>query len=168
MTNVIVSVNYSSAGCRLIFNGWVTNGSGGLTLANWSGVSNVQDEVKLAVVKTSTNGFTAGDMYYSSGTNIGWLSANGSMSDISWAVLTNQVVTNALPLRGSLYVDQTGIWSNNLIAVTSDSDYSMTNKSVWEVDAQRHPTLVANILTRHLEGVITITNDTGKMGTMGG
>jgi hypothetical protein len=135
---------------------------------NWSGVHGLSDEIKVATVKTNISGFTNGDMYFSSGTKIGWLSANGSVSNLNWGTLTNSTVTNGLPLRGSLYVDQTGIFSNQVIAVTSDGGFTGSLKGVWRLDSQAHPTLLANIATLHLEGVITLPNDTNKFGPWAG
>jgi hypothetical protein len=139
-----------------------------IVINDWSGISGLQDEIKLATVKTNTGGFTNGDMYYSSGTGIGWLSANGSVSNLNWGTLTNSTVTNSLPLRGGLHMDQTGVFSNQLIVVTSDGGASPDLKGVWRIDAQAHPTLLTNINTLHLEGVTTLPNDTNKFGPWAG
>jgi hypothetical protein len=130
---------------------------------HWSGVSNILDEVKLATVFTGgplTNaaGFTNGDIFFSSSTGIGWLSADGTRSNLNWCILTNAVETNALHLRGGLYVDRTGVFSNQLIAVTSPGGGIAGNKGVWRVNASGAPTLITNINTPHLEGVITLPN----------
>lgn len=145
-----------------------TNAAGALTATNFSGVSSLSDEVKLVTVKQSVNSFTNGDVYFGSDTGIGWIAANGTSSNLDWCILTNNTVTNALLLRGSLYVDQTAIFSNNIIAVTSSSTPGLGNKGVWVVDAQAHPTLLAQIDTDHLEGVITLSNDTNKWGPWAG
>jgi hypothetical protein len=142
-------------------------------VTNWSGVSNVLDEVKLATVFTGgalTNaaGFTNGDMFFSSSTGIGWVSADGTRSNLNWCILTNAVEQNALPLRGGLYVDRTGVFSNQLIAVTSPGGGVAGNKGVWRVNANGAPTLITNINTPHLEGVITLTNDVTKWGPWAG
>jgi len=64
LTNLVLSVNY--------FTGLPTNFArlapmrrGESPLLIGRGVSGLEDEVKLAVVKTTTNGFTAGDMFFS-------------------------------------------------------------------------------------------------------
>lgn len=137
-------------------------------ITNWSRIHGVPDEVKIATVKRTVNAFTNGDMYFSSGTNIGWLSVDGMRSNLTFCVLTNAVVTNAQFLRGSLYVDQTGVWSNQLIAVTSDSTESSDAKGIWRIDSQGHPTLVTLLRTSHLEGVATVTNDVAKWGPWAG
>jgi hypothetical protein len=131
-------------------------------------VHDLSDEVKLATVKTNSGGFTNGDLYFGSNTSIGWLSADGTRSNLNWCILTNSTVTNALPLRGSLYVDQTGVFSNNLIAVASDGSASSGRKGVWRVDSQAHPTLLTNLDTLHLEGVITLPNNVTNWGPWAG
>jgi len=172
--SLLVSYNYNYntySGPTNNFSRFYTNAStGGLIINNWSGIQGLQDEVKLAVVKQTANGFTNGEMYFGTGVNgvIGKLSADGTVSNLNWCILTNDLVVNALPLRGSLYVDQTGGFSNQLIAVTSDSTATLSEKGVWRVDSQRHPTLITNINTRHLEGVITLTNDPAKWGPWAG
>ncbi len=66
-------------------------------------------------------------------------------------------------------MDQTGVWSNNLIAVTSDGLADQTSlKGVWRVDSGGNPTLVANLNTLHLEAVITLTNDAARWGPWAG
>jgi hypothetical protein len=107
-------------------------------------------------------------MFFGNDNVIGWLSANGTVSNLTWCTLTNANVTNPLLLRGSLYVDQTETFSNNLVAVTGDDAYELNGKGVWRVDAQKHVVLLTNIFTRHLEGVITVTNDAQTWGPWAG
>jgi len=152
-TNIVVSNNVV-----------VTN----VIVTSWSRVQGVSDEVKLVTVKTNAGGFTNGDLYFGSNTGIGWVSSDGGQSNLNWCILTNSAVTNALLLRGSLCMDQTGVFSNHLIAVTSDANASSAPKGVWRVDAQRNPALLANIDTFHLEGVITLPNDPQKWGPWAG
>jgi hypothetical protein len=167
--SLIVSYNYNAGNpynfARVYTNPVVSNS---VLVTNWSGAHGAGDEVKLATVKTNMSGFTNGDIYFGSGAGIGWVSADGTRSNMNWCVLTNSVVTNALPLRGSLYVDQTGVFSNSLIVVTSEGSSSGSKKGVWRVDAQAHPTLLTNLATAHLEGVITLPNDTNRWGTWAG
>lgn len=63
-------------------------------------------------------------------------------------------------VRGSLYVDRTGVWGGDLIAVT-------TAGQVWRVDSAATPTLVASV-GQHLEGVMTVPNDPSKYGFLAG
>ncbi len=172
--SLIVSYNYSSGSTynfARIYTNLVMSNSVVVTnvvVANWSGIHDVLDEVKLATVKTNAAGFTKGDLYFGSNTGIGWLSANGSVSNLNWCVLTNATETNALLLRGSLCVDQTGVFGNQIIAVTSDSSEVPGNKGVWRVNASHQPTLLANINTPHLEGVTTLPNNTTNWGPWAG
>jgi hypothetical protein len=170
--SLIVSFNYNVAG-SLAPNFLRIFSSNSATATNtvvntWSGVGLLPEEVKLTTVKRTTNGFTAGDVYFSSNTNIGKIWADGSQSNLAWCTLTNAAVTNALTIRGSLHWDETGVWSSDLIAVTSDSANRDDLKDVWRVSADGHPTLVARILTLHLEGVITIPNDVARWGPWAG
>jgi hypothetical protein len=120
----------------------------------------------LATLKVTTNGFNAGDLYFGLGNGgIGTFPADGSTS--------NPLLTLPDPneVRGSLYVDQTGTWSNNLIVVTGNSGDGPTQKgyrNVWQIDANKNTNLVASIYTHHLEGVITLTNDVAKWGPWAG
>jgi hypothetical protein len=172
---LIVSHNFDSSGqpynfARVYTNIVMSNSVvvTNVVITNWSGIAGLGDEVKLATVKADLSGFTTGDVYFSSSNAIGKLSANGSVSNLNWCVLTNAMQTNALPLRGGLYVDQTGVFSNQLIAVTSPGFSSSGTKGVWRVDASGNPTLITNIDTPHLEGVITLTNDVEKWGPWAG
>ena len=175
--SLIVSYNYSSGtplNFAQIYTNLVVSNSVVITntiVTNWSRVQGVTEEVKLATVKTNASGFTNGDLYFGSNTGIGWLAADGTRSNLNWCVLTNTVVTNTMLLRGSVYVDQTGVFSNQVIAVTSvtpDGSPEDPKKGVWRVDAQAHPTLVAQIPTTHLEGVVTLPNDVTRWGPWAG
>jgi hypothetical protein len=166
--SLIVSFDFNAFGgpptnfARIYLNG--TN----LEVGGWSGVSHVLDEVKLATVKKTANGFTNGEIYFGNDTVVGRVSADGTVANLTWCTLTNGIVINPLLLRGSLYVDQTGLFSNGVIVVTSDDSYQLDSKGVWRVDAQAHPTLLANISTLHLEGVVTLTNDVTRWGPWAG
>jgi len=137
-------------------------------VTNWSDVSNLPIEVKLCTVKTTSNGFTKGDMYFSSATGIGWLSADGTRSNLNWCILTNVTEPNGLPVGGSLAMDATGVFSNQLIVVTSPADRPDDKKGVWRVDASGQPTLLTNFTTKHLEGVISLPDDAGRWGPWAG
>jgi hypothetical protein len=174
--SLIVSYNYDLYGSltpnflRIYTNVVFTNGTyvTNTVATGWSGIGHLPDEVKLTTVKYSVNGFTNGDMYFSSTNGIGWLSADATRSNLAWCTLTNGAVTNALPVRGGLYVDETGLFSNNLIAVTSDSTGAFIYRGVWMIDAQGRPRLLAQILCSHLEGAITLPNDAARFGRLAG
>lgn len=169
--SLIVSTNYNSGQPYNFARIWTTGaGSNAVSLlTNWSGVHGVLDEVKLVTIKTTGNGFTNGDIYFGSGNAIGWLSADGTRSNLNWCVLTNAVQSEAIPLRGSLCQDTTGIFSNHIIAVTSygDPDFNR-HKGVWRISPSGVPTLLANLDTPHLEGVIVLPNDSAKWGPWAG
>jgi hypothetical protein len=114
--------------------------------------------INLATVRTNAAGFTNGAIFYagdSPGT-IGWISPDGSAYSNVWVTLTNE----SDRVRG-LYVDQTGIFSNNLIAVTGDG-------GVWEITSARVATKLATITNAPLQGVITLTNDSSRWGPWAG
>jgi hypothetical protein len=123
--------------------------------------------VKIATVKTNLNGFTNGDMYFGNGRpgGIGWVSADGAAWTTNWVTLPGE--TNAI---SGLYVDQTGVFSNGLIAVTGDQNphYDGSSRGVWRIDSQANATLIARIVTPSLEGVITMPNDTNRWGPWAG
>ncbi len=145
-----------------------------VVVTNWSGITELPDEVYLVAPRipagslTNAAGFTNGDLFFGSGTGIGWLSAGGTRSNLNWCILTNSVVTNALPLRGGICLDQTGTFSNQLIAVTSPGSPTGDLKGVWRIDANAHPTFITNISAAHLEGVVALTNDAEKWGPWAG
>jgi hypothetical protein len=173
--SLLVSYNYDGGNpnfARIYTNITV---SGGVPVTNvsvesWSGIGSLPDEVYLTVVKASgaSAGFTNADMYFGSGTGIGWLSADGTRSNLTWCVLTNSVETNPLNLRGGICMDQTGTFGNQIVAVASSSSADETLKGVWLVDSQANPTLLTRIVTKHLEGVTTLTNDVQKWGPWAG
>lgn len=129
-----------------------------------------QDEVKLAIVKNTSNGFTQGDMFF--GTFevgfIGWASANGALCDNQWKVLTNE--TTEARFRGGFYVDQSGSFGGDLIAVTGGDEFQ--GGEVWRINSQTNATRMANFATNlvrpHLEGVVTLTNDPARWGPWAG
>jgi len=137
----------------------------------WSGLSipyaNL-DEVNQTIVQATAAGFTNGDMYFGNGTNggIGWLSADGTRSNLNWISLSNE---NSTIL--SLWVDQTGVFSNNLIAV-SGNGVTGTGGDVWMIDAAKNARLLASINLNgygvSLEGLITIPNNTNFYGPFAG
>jgi hypothetical protein len=76
-------------------------------------------------------------------------------------VLTNDIVTNAdVGVNGGLYVDQTGVFSNGLIAVTGGDGPANGQRGVWRVNSNGVPTLLTNLDAFHLENVITLPNTT--------
>lgn len=166
--SVIVSINRSYSGLPNNFVRLYTNSVGALVVSNWSGISNLIDEVKIATVKTSANGFAEGDMYFGTGTNgvIGWLSADGTAWNLNWAQLTNDPTGTDSLLRGGLYLDESGTWNRDLIAVTGGAPNQ--GGGIWRVNFSGIATQVADLPGTHLEGVITLTNDVQKWGPWAG
>jgi len=145
---------------RIDTNGMVTN---------WSTVTNLNQEKKIAVVQTTANGFNAGEMFFGTGVDgvIGKISTNGAVEELNWLTLTNSI--NPTLFRGSFYVDQTGIFSNNLIAVTGDSPDE--GGEVWSITSSGEAALIValtNLPRPHLEGVVTLANDVQKWGPWAG
>ena len=122
----------------------------------WSSLNiSGQDEVKLATVKTTANGFTNGAMYFGNGQGgIGWLSPDGSVANLNWLALTGN------PFYG-LYLDQSGSFGTNLIAVKRYD-------SVWKINSAGVSNKLVNLPNYYLEGVVTLTNDSNQYGPWAG
>jgi hypothetical protein len=179
--SLLVSYNYNNGGnpfslARIYTNIVISNSLPvtNVVITNWSGISGLPDEVYLATARmpvgalTNSAGFTNGDLFFGSGSGIGWLSADSTRSNLDWCILTNSVVTNTMVLRGGICMDQTGTFSNHIIAVTSSSSAGLGLKGIWRVDPHAQSTLIAQINTYHLEGVTTLTNDVQKWGPWAG
>ena len=173
--SLIISLNVSGSTDN-DFASLTTNAvTGSLILTNFSKVSGSRDEIKLATVKQTTNGFTNGDVYFGEGRDgvVGWLSADGTRSNLNWSILSTNGDSQTL-LRGGLYLDQTGTWSNHLIVVTGNG--SSQGGDIWRVRASginglgtRVASITNNLGNRvHLEGVLTLTNDATKWGPWAG
>jgi hypothetical protein len=163
--SLLVSYNFAS-GEPYNFARMYTNGSSAtLFVTNWSGVHGESDEIKLAVVKETANGFTMGDMYFANGIagGIGWLSADGATSNLNWITLTSE----PNHFRGSLCLDQSGSFGGDLIGVTGEN-FKTLGQSVWRINSQGIASLLATIPAFHLEGIITLTNDVEKWGPWAG
>jgi hypothetical protein len=134
-----------------------TNG----VVSHWADVTGLYRPVTIATVKTSTNGFVEGDMYFGTVDHLGfgWLSADGTRSDNNWASLTGYLA----PV-GGLYVDETGVFDGDLIAATG-GDYTGAGDpgSVWRVSSSSNATPVADFSVS-LGGIITLTNDVAQWG----
>jgi hypothetical protein len=166
LQSLLASYYYSSNGVPYNFVRLYTNGvSTNLIVTNWTTISGMYDEIKIATAKQTAGGFTNGDAYYGNGNvgGIGWMSASGAIWNTNWLTLSSSHY-----LRGSLYVDQTGIFNDNLIVVTGDSLDDDSTEEVWKIAANKAASLLATINTEHLEGVITLTNDPVKWGPWAG
>ncbi len=156
LSNVLVlSVNYDTGQPR---NFLEVAASGTNTVTNsWTTLSKMTDEIKLATVKTTASGFTNSDMFYNTSVTgqIGYLSANTATADTNWVNLSGEGTT-----VHSLYIDQTGVFGNNLVVVTSGGD-------VWKITSSKTATSLAQI-GESLEGVVTIPNNPGQYGPWAG
>ncbi|MFQ5585377.1 MAG: PEP-CTERM sorting domain-containing protein [Thermodesulfobacteriota bacterium] len=143
---VVASVNYPSGQPN---NFELIHDDG--THTQFSAVSGWTNEVKIATVRSgNVGGFTTGDLFVGNG-------VDGQIARITsgGATIINPFVSlpgagNGL-MRGSLYVDRTGVYGGDLIAVT-------TGGEVWRVDSAGNPTKIADVNT-HLEGVITVPDE---------
>jgi len=168
LTNIVVSAEHGYGDTGYDFMRFGTNSTGDLTTTNWSVITGLQDEVKLCIVKQTAHGFTNGEMYFGTGVNgvIGKLSPNGSISNLVWSVLTTNSVTTESLIRGGLCIDQSGSFGGDLIVVTGNGPTE--GGGVWRVNSTGSPTRLAEITNTHLEGVITLTNDSVKWGPWAG
>lgn len=155
---VILSVNYPS-GNPSNFELVAADGS----RTAFSTISGLTEELKLATVRSAARGGLAGGAFAAGTTFTG----NGNDGEIvkvdpdgTESVFVSLPGSGNGLLRGSLYVDRTGVWNGDLIAVT-------TSGEVWRVDSAGVPTALASVGT-HLEGVITVPNDAARYGALAG
>ena len=157
--SIVMSVFYSTG---QPYNFERVQGDG--THVQFSTASGFTDEVKIATVRPgNVGGFTAGDLFTGNGVDgqIARITNNGGTIISPWADLPGG--GNGL-MRGSLYVDRTGVFGGDLIVVT-------TSGQVWRIDNTGTPTTgtpLASIVGVHLEGVITVPNDVAKYGPLAG
>ncbi len=76
------------------------------------------------------------------------------------------ILTNDTEVHGGLYVDQTGVFSNNLIVVTGSGPTE--GGGVWQINSSNNAKRLVNLTNTHLEGVITLTNSLAKWGPWAG
>lgn len=155
--SLIVAVNGAGAGTNF----WRINTN---TISPWSTVTQAVSELKFATVKQTAGGFTNGQIYFNSSefsSSIGRIATNGSSWTNDWTTLPfDQSV------QGGLYVDQSGVFGNDLIAVTGTSPFD--GSGVWRVKSDGQATNVAFLPGIHCEGVITLTNDVARWGPWAG
>jgi hypothetical protein len=126
---------------------------------NWSSLQITgPDEVKLATVKTTANGFTNGAMYFdSSGSGtIGRLSPDGSV------YTPNFFTTSGVYQFWGLYIDQSGCFGGNLIALLGGG-------SVWRINSSGAAvTNYPGAAGGWVEGLVSIVNNTNQYGPLAG
>ncbi|MBC6417734.1 MAG: hypothetical protein GDA44_02545, partial [Prochloron sp. SP5CPC1] len=153
--SLVVSVNYFSGFPRNFER--IAEDGNHIPFSNLSGF---RDEVKIATVRSGNiGGFVAGDLFVGNGVDgeIVRITDNGNTVINPWVSLLGD--NNGL-IRGSLYLDRTGVFSGDLIVVT-------TGGQVWRIDRDGNTNLLANIGT-HLEGLITVPNNLNRYGPLAG
>jgi hypothetical protein len=165
---VIVSVNYDprNGGFPYNFERIEFDGSH----RQFSDVSGMNEEVKIATARSGNiGGFSSGELFAGNGVDgqIMRIGADGLTVTNPWVDLpggSGPRGTNGL-MRGSLYVDRTGVFNGDLLAVTTIGE-------VWRVNSAGTPTLVATVATQnkgvHLEGLIVVPNNPARYGPLAG
>lgn len=155
---VVMSVNYST-GTPYNFELVASDG----TRTQFSSISGLTDEVKIATARddgggSSIGGFTPGELFTGTGVSgvIARIAPDGSSILNPWVSLPGETGL----LRGSLYVDRTGVYGGDLIVVT-------TTGGVWRVSSAGAATKLAALGT-HLEGVVTVPDDATQYGPWAG
>lgn len=152
--SVIASVNYNSGGSPYNLERILLNGSH----TQFSAVTGLTDELKIATVRSgNVGGFATGEVFTGTGTDgqIIRIAADGS----SFSYINLPGTDHGL-MRGSLYVDRTGIYGGDLITVT-------TGGEVWRVNSSGAGTFIADVNV-HLEGLITVPNNSAQYGPLAG
>jgi RHS repeat-associated protein len=157
---VVMSVNYNNGGQPYNLELVAADG----TRSRFSQISGLTDELKIATARDDTGtgmsigGFHAGELFTGSGVPgvIVRVSPDGTQVQNPWVVLPGE---NGL-MRGSLYVDRTGVYGGDLIVVT-------TTGGVWRITSAGQATQLTRLGT-HLEGLQTIPNDPAKYGPWAG
>ena len=156
--SVLISANYPSGGPnnleRINFDG---------THTPFSALSGLTDELKIATVRSgNVGGFVTGQVFTGNGNDgeIVRVSPDGLTVNNAWVSLPG--TGNGL-LRGSMFVDRSGVWGGDLIAVT-------TGGELWRINSSGTPSTAAPLASvgTHLEGLMTVPNDPLKYGPLAG
>ncbi len=153
---VVLSVNYATGAPEALER---VESDG--THVVFSGLTGVTDEVKIATVRSGNRaGFAMGELYVGNGVDgqIVRISPDGTTIDNPWVDLPGD--SNGL-MRGSLYVDRTGVFDDNLLVAT-------TLGQIWEIDAAGSATMIAEIPDVHLEGLVTVPDAPSRYGPLAG
>lgn len=132
------------------------------TRAAFSNVAGLDGELLIATSRDegqgmSRGGFAAGELFTSTGVAgvVARVNASGATVQNPWVTLPGE--TGAI---GGLYLDRTGVYGGDLIAVTSTG-------GVWRVNAAAEATKVASLETS-LAGVTTVSDDPDRYGPWSG
>lgn len=145
---VVMSVNYSSG---LPHNYELVDVNGNRT--QFSPISGLTNEVKIATARSVANGgfgnqFAPGTVFSGTGNDGEIIRVNPDGTVHSTTSLPG--TGNGL-MRGSLYVDRTGIYNGDLLAATTAGE-------VWRIDSAGTTTKLADV-NDHLEGLISVPNN---------
>ncbi|EPA04759.1 cadherin-like domain-containing protein [Candidatus Nitrosarchaeum limnium] len=142
---VVISVNYPN-GFPYSFETVAADG----THSPFSTISGLFDEVKIATARDDgVNSFTPGTMFTGNGIDGQIVKVNPDGTFVNpWVDLPG--VGNGL-MRGSLYVDRTGIFGGDLIVATTAGE-------IWRINSAGASTKLADVNV-HLEGLITVPRD---------
>lgn len=154
--SLVMSVNYGTGGIPSNFERIEFDG----THQAFSAFSGLTDEVKIATARAGNPaGVPPGTLFTGNGLDgeIVRIAADGSTIDNPWVTLPG--VGNGL-MRGSLYIDRTGIYGGDLVVVT-------TTGEVWRVTINGAATRLAAVGV-HLEGMITVPNVPVRYGPLAG
>ncbi len=128
----------------------------------FSNVAGLNGELLIATSRDegqgmSRGGFVAGELFTSTAVpgTIARISASGATVQNPWATLPDE--NGAI---GGLYLDRTGVFGGDLIAVT-------TSGGVWRVNSTAVASRIANLST-HLAGVTVVPEDPDRYGPWSG
>jgi hypothetical protein len=161
--SVVLSVNYGNNGLPQNFDRILADGSH-LPFSDYSGLT---DEVKIATARSGNpGGWEPGTLFTGSGIDgeVVQISADGSTILKPWVTLPGSSGMPAGPnglMRGSLYVDRTGIFGGDVIVVT-------TTGGVWRINKAGVPTSITPSKGVHLEGMIVVPNLPVRFGPLAG
>jgi hypothetical protein len=153
---VVMSVNYDRGGMPLALERVNADG----THESFSTLAGVTNEVKIATARSDNpGGFETGSLYVGNGADgqIVRVSADGSTIDNPWVDLPGDGNGN---MRGSLYVDRTGVWGGDLVVATDGGQ-------LWRVTRDGVPTFVADVDV-HLEGLVVVPDAPERYGPLAG
>ncbi len=155
--SVVLSVNYGTGGTPQNFDRILPDGMH-LPFSTYAGMT---DEVKIATARPGNpGGWDSGTVFTGNGIDgeIVKISPDGSQILDPWVSLPG--VNNGL-MRGSLYVDRTGIFGGDLIVAT-------TTGELWRVSPAGVPVAIMPPAGVHLEGLIVVPDVPVRYGPLAG
>ena len=156
-TSLVLSVNYGTGGVPQNFERILLDGMH----APFSTYSGLTDEVKIATARSNNPaGIPVGTLFTGNGIDgqIVKISPDGAVITNPWVDLPMD--NNGL-MRGSLYVDRTGIYGGDLIVAT-------TLGEVWRINPSTTAATRIAAVGVHLEGLITVPNIPVRYGPLAG